>query len=373
MEKNDLFDLDFSMVTDSTAVNTEELRDKILDSLTEVLSSCFTSNEKRRIIKVGNRLNFACPYCGDSLQNARKKRGNLYMGNLFYRCYNTGCEHASLPFVRFVEDFKLKDNFTANELLYMRSRKTDVDFGNYNPKQFAGAVSKLDEYSINREYLMSLLGIKEVFNTRNGMEYLRKRKQDQMNMNLFGFDDHRDDLYFFNLNGKGDRVISTQIRHLRAGKNDRRFTTHNYSKLITDFVKIEDPDPDVMIMMDRYGLIYNILRVKMTQTLDILEGPMDCNHITNSVATMSASTKVYFSHGRYLYDNTTIDNAGRYASIDMLNKGYKVFGWKKFLDDYSKFSHCKDVNDIVRLDDKFPFNEIKNDYYISDKLDLIYL
>lgn len=369
----DLFNLDFSMVTDNTAVDVDALRPKIIDAIMGVLSSMFISTEKRRIIKVNNRLNFACPYCGDSTHNNRKKRGNLYLGNLYYRCYNTGCENDSLPFVKFVRDFNLSDQFTAAEISYMGSRRTDIDFGGYNPKTFTGQLAKLDEYAINREYLMSLLGAKEIYNTKKGMEYIKLRKQMLVDTNLFGFDEKNNDLYFFNLNAKGDMVISTQIRHLNERKNDRRFTTHNYSKLITDFVKIDDPDPDTMLMMDRYGLIYNILRINMGKSLDILEGPMDSNHIKNSVATMSASTKVYFSNGKYLYDNSTIDKAGREASTEMLMKGYTVFAWKKFLSDYGQFSNCKDINDIVRRDELFPINEAKNDYYINDPLDIIYL
>ena len=46
------------------------------------------SNEKRRLLESKERLNFACPYCGDSTDSPRKKRGNLYWNNLHFHCYN---------------------------------------------------------------------------------------------------------------------------------------------------------------------------------------------------------------------------------------------------------------------------------------------
>jgi hypothetical protein len=138
-------------------------------------------------------------------------------------------------------------------------------------------------------------------------------------------------------------------------------------------VKIEDPDPDIMALMDKYGLIYNILRVNMGSKVYILEGPIDSNHIKNSVATMSASTKVYFSNGYYIYDNSIVDAAGRSSSIKMLKEGQNVYAWKKFAKDYPQFGQLKDVNDIMRKDENFPINDVKDNYFINNELDMIYV
>lgn len=376
MEELDLFNLDFSIIGDSPSnVDTEQLKQKIVSAISDVLSSSFANSEqKQKIITLPNRLNFACPYCGDSQFNSRKKRGNLYTGNLFYKCYNTGCTSDSLPFERFIEDFNLGDRFTSSEIIHIRNAKNnEMNFGGYSTAQFTTRINKLDEYAIDRDYLMSVLGLKEPRNTKVGYAYLKMRKQLEIDTRVFGFDEKRDDLYFFNLNAKGDKVISTQIRHLRAKRNEQRFTTYNYSKLIVDFIGIDDPDPDTMAMMDRYGLLYNILRVKMGSPLYVLEGPMDSNHINNSVATMSASTKAYFRNGYYIYDNTMEDDAGRHASMEILKKGFNVFAWSKFMKDYPQFRGLKDINDIMKKDDRFPINDVIPDYFINSEIDLIYL
>lgn len=371
----DLYNLDFSILGDSTEnVDVDQLKQKIIESISSVLSSIFVSGPKLTIVPIGNRLNFACPYCGDSKTNTRKKRGNLYIDNLHYKCYNTGCLSDSLSLNRFLEDFNLEQNFTFSEISYIRSKKgTDMTFGGTTISRFTNHLAKLEEYAIDRSYIMSLLGVVEVYKSKRGLEYLKMRKQAMMDTNLFAFDDKNNDLYFFNLTNKGDKIIGCQIRHLNARKNDRRFTTHNYSKLVTDYIKIGDPDADIMAMMDKYGLIYNILRTDMNKKVYILEGPMDANHIKNGVATMSASTKVYFNNGYYIYDNSLVDTAGRVSAIDRLKEGQYVFAWKNFCKDYPQFASLKDINDIIKKDELFPINDVKDNYFINDELDMLYI
>ena len=57
----------------------------------DILSKEFPREpSKQKIYRAGNRLNFSCPYCGDS-RDGRKKRGNFYLDTLSYKCYNGGC------------------------------------------------------------------------------------------------------------------------------------------------------------------------------------------------------------------------------------------------------------------------------------------
>jgi predicted RNA-binding Zn-ribbon protein involved in translation (DUF1610 family) len=53
-------------------------------------------SEKRKLVPYPKtspkRLNFACPYCGDSEKVRTKKRGNVWLNTLIYRCYNCGEE-----------------------------------------------------------------------------------------------------------------------------------------------------------------------------------------------------------------------------------------------------------------------------------------
>ena len=59
----------------------------------------------RRQLKVNrDRLNFACPYCGDS-SDQYKKRGNVYFKSLQFHCYNGGCSKRHTDLVTFFRDF----------------------------------------------------------------------------------------------------------------------------------------------------------------------------------------------------------------------------------------------------------------------------
>ncbi len=65
--------------------------EKIEQVVSEILVREFTdSHGKQNVFRCGNRLNFSCPYCGDS-HDSRKKRGNFYLDTLAYKCYNGGC------------------------------------------------------------------------------------------------------------------------------------------------------------------------------------------------------------------------------------------------------------------------------------------
>ena len=46
-----------------------------------VLNKEFSNNHKRRAVPYEDRVNFACPYCGDSQKNKRKARGYFYIKN----------------------------------------------------------------------------------------------------------------------------------------------------------------------------------------------------------------------------------------------------------------------------------------------------
>ena len=79
-----------------------ELKDKILNKLQNILHNEF-HGEKARIKQGYDRINCACPYCGDSADNVYKKRGNVYWKTLMYHCYNCG-KHTNV--ISLLKDFK---------------------------------------------------------------------------------------------------------------------------------------------------------------------------------------------------------------------------------------------------------------------------
>ena len=70
--------------------------------LQKILNKEFSNTQKRRINDFNDRLNFACPFCGDSHKNNHSKRGNLYFNKLFFICFN--CDKKT-TFDRMCKDF----------------------------------------------------------------------------------------------------------------------------------------------------------------------------------------------------------------------------------------------------------------------------
>ena len=93
-----------------------------------VLNKRFVSGPRTIINLHRDRLNFACPFCGDSSDDNYKKRGNLYFNNLMYHCYNGGCSHPHSNFIEFIKEFN--ESITnlddlSSFLDYMNNNKYD--------------------------------------------------------------------------------------------------------------------------------------------------------------------------------------------------------------------------------------------------------
>src|SRR6056300_889424 len=107
-------------------VISSEMKARIIDKVVRVLHLNHSHSEKRRILESKERLNFACPYCGDSHDSPRKKRGNLYWNNLQFHCYNCSA-HESL-------DTFLKDH---NQNFEGEDRIDVINFIKENKKNFS--------------------------------------------------------------------------------------------------------------------------------------------------------------------------------------------------------------------------------------------
>jgi predicted RNA-binding Zn-ribbon protein involved in translation (DUF1610 family) len=63
--------------------------EEVKSLVSKVLEKSFTGNHSKQKIYIStNRLNFSCPYCGDSHKNNHAKRGNLYYNRLIFICFN---------------------------------------------------------------------------------------------------------------------------------------------------------------------------------------------------------------------------------------------------------------------------------------------
>jgi predicted RNA-binding Zn-ribbon protein involved in translation (DUF1610 family) len=102
---------DIFSVSSLSVINEVTEKIDILDlkaKIYQILSATFISGIKTDIIMSSDKISFACPYCGDSATNSRKKRGNVFLESMTYHCFNCG-KHRRI--YQFLEDF---NKFLAN-------------------------------------------------------------------------------------------------------------------------------------------------------------------------------------------------------------------------------------------------------------------
>jgi DNA-directed RNA polymerase subunit RPC12/RpoP len=61
-------------------------------------------------------IEMACPICGDSAKNLHRKRGNLFLNNMFYVCFNCGERMGYLKLLERFGFIKLVEEKTKNRI-----------------------------------------------------------------------------------------------------------------------------------------------------------------------------------------------------------------------------------------------------------------
>jgi hypothetical protein len=346
---------------------------KIESLVREVLSREFPgSPNKQRIYSSGNRLNFSCPYCGDS-NDARKKRGNFYMDTQAYKCYNGGCGvfKSSLSFFN---EFGVYGKLSRDEVSEIK-KILDENRDKRRPIIGSTDISMFFEDDINkfiipRSQFMESLGLKDVAG-QPIERYLRKRYQSIDNR--FAWDPKKEKLFLFNLD-KEDKILGLQLRNMNSIKGSSKYLTYKLSGIWEKLLFCKDKEfLDGCRKIDPISSVFNVATIDFGQDITIFEGPMDSWLWKNSVGLCSVENRFPFDveNIRFWYD---WDKAGLNKSIELLTAGFKVFNWGKFLEDHTITKNRKwDLNDLVihlRKTGK-KIRRFEN-YFTDDVLDLGY-
>lgn len=371
--------IEFKSFLDDSSIlekfDNKAVSDKLYNAVTRILESTFAGiTPKLEIKNRDGSINFACPICLDSSHNFNEKRGHIYHDGLNFKCWNCGAWR-TLP--DFLAEFGMGDVLTSAEIKYLKDnalerRKFTLSSGNfaYHSTDFLG----IEEFAIPRSQIMSKAGLIDVENDNKILNYLRGRLQIPYDKDLrhFAYNRKDDMLCYFNTFADKEKVIGMQFRNqsFKKGRGSR-FLSLKYSDIWHQIFGVEKIKDELKDKIDKFALIYNVMRVNYNQPVFIFEGTMDANHFSNSLATWSASTKIYLDNGYYFYDNTTIDKAGMDASIAMLKKGHYVFLWKKFVDKFPQYRYCKDLNDVFK---RQPIKQKElMQYFSKNTLDMLYL
>jgi hypothetical protein len=369
----------------------------VKDFCKEVLVNRFPGEPTRQEINENgtDKLNFCCPFCGDSKVDRNKKRGNLYLNTETYKCYNDGCE-VQMPLEKFVSRLGLKYGIAIPNI-----KKAAVFTVLTSPKKRGFILEFLLTHQ-SRENLLSLEETVERFRlTRCSdapegsrvYEYVNKRMLFDLPMfeRTCYYDSIQNKIYIFNVDLKSDKIIGFALRYIIDQPSGLKYNIKNYSELEkTGLVK--GMDVEFIEKINSLNNYFNILNLDFTKDITVTEGQFDSLFIENCTATtgVTKSKKMLDDltqkqKTRILFDN---DEAGLSHSIELLKKGYRVFMWasviqtlkKKYIHQNIQIKTIKDINDLFifmkRMDpelDYLKFNQFINQYFTSSHFDMLLL
>lgn len=343
----------------------KDTRQSIKDSIKNILVENFSNKNKHQILEYEDRLNFACPYCGDSI-NSRKKRGNVYLDNLTFHCFNCG-RHTN--YIKFMHDFNQSIGIinldTVSETIKTGKKKKHESFD-------IEIFDILENLSFSRKELKTKFRLSEILEGSKIYEYLKSRCLQNKTTN-FLYNSYHDELWVLNFTKSG-KICGCQIRSFNPDKV--KYRTYNISKLYQYSDKeFPEYDEETIIVLNQISMTFNILNVNLFDNLYIFEGGIDSMFLPNSIGICGVGRNFdlveSLSNTMYMFDN---DNPGFLKTKEKLCQGKRVFMWKKLLNDLNISEYIKDFNDLiiymVKNKIKFNFNNM-SEYFTNEQLDLI--
>jgi len=356
----------------STSKNlNEELKNKIRSLVKAVVVQEHNHPSKQMVKEMPGRLSVACPYCGDSTTDMLKKRGNMYWDTLQYHCYNCN-EHGDLN--RFLKDFDLKLRESTDRIdviEYIKDKKVDI-------KQIEtlkhGIYVKANEHAIEINDFKKHFGAKSIEPGDFPWFYLRDRALHKKTSE-FLYSNNGKNLWILNKTPDG-KILSCQSRKL--GKYKSRYLTYDLAKLHEEMGREFPFTDEDKTALTKLSTLFNIMRIDMTRSVTIFEGPLDAMFMQNSIALATAGRSTTeldeIPTTRYMFDN---DETGKKKMLEKLRNNKSVFMWSKFLSDFKLNTYTiKDLNDLVlkcyELKQGEPLKKIE-DYFTTSKLDALYI
>jgi len=368
------------------------LLNNIEEKIKKILEKKFKKDSfhKRQIDHYSDRINIACPFCGDSLKDPRKKRFNIYKNSLSCHCFNCNYHSGINSFLKqFDEELSMEDKIQVHEI----QQSTKKFEKRLSTNQSSFAFQLLDKLAIPKSVLFNILKLSTPYKSKECSDYLNYRKINIKQWKYFAYDEISKELYILNINSN-DRVIGMQIRQLDPNSKKTRYLTRSLSKIYTNILKKdistiierllksmnngekyimeEDGIENILANLDRLSGLFNVMNVDMNSPLTIVEGPIDSLCITNAIA-LQGATKLNnyfddFKMVRFLFDN---DKVGKEHSLNKLKTNKKVFLWSMYLKKMNINNKVKDINDIIRLN--FFNNEVYESCFSDDEFDAIFL
>ena len=367
----------------------------IVDITQQILNKEHKYSIQRKIYDYNNRINFACPYCGDSSTDKHKKRGNIYFDKLMFVCFNCG---KKVTFDKMCKDFTIQlDPGKKLEMIEFLSQSiTFTDYENdFMDTEFDKLINMEDLDRVFNDGSTCITDFRRIEEDGIIFNYLKSRAisgklTENIYQGKFWSNADRYEPVIILLNRRGSKVLGVQIRNLKDGRK-RLFKIYNFETLykwVTGKEEIDDIDINQLVIYNKLSYYFNILNIDFEKPITIFEGYLDSIFMPNSIGVVGTNTDVHFLEQnnlpiRYCYDN---DDAGYKKSNQKIENNYPVFLWMKLFDSIVKnkktddpyklmyrISKVKDLNKLAEL----VFNPYKKlnleEYFSKDIYDSIWL
>ncbi len=282
--------------------------------------------------------NFSCPICGDSQKNKTKARGYVFAkgNNLFYRCHNCGVSIGVGNFIKAVDESLYKEfvleRYKSGETNNTRSANTVLNIP--SPRFDKVAKQKIFEHAEWCDKLPS---------GHFCLEYLTKRKIPQQYHSKLLFTQHYKQFVDALVPNHGKQLI-----------DDARLVIpfyDEYNELIAVSGRaLETGDKTLRYITLRTNdsqdkLVYGLDRVNLSDTLKIVEGPIDSLFLKNCLASGDANLvlcadKISSDKIVLIFDNEPRNKEIVKMMQNAIGLKYDVVIWPSHIDG-------KDINEII--------------------------
>lgn len=349
-------------------IDEKAFRDKLKGLVQDILDRSFPGTyEKRRIADREERLNFACPYCGDSYADDHKKRANIYYKEYGFHCYNCG-KHVQLD--EFLKDFG-KDIDSSEKVFLHDIKKKTIERANIaQQKAFEYYIDfeMLDKYAIDKGQIMRKFRLVEAKLNSKMREYLEGRCQ--YGSEKFAYEPRNEKLFIFNFTKSG-KVLGFQVRNF---KYSPKYVTYEL-EMIYKKLGLDIPDNDEFREANKLSSCFGLNTVDFGKDIIVTEGPMDSFLVDNGmcVCGLKKAFPFDFANIKYMYD---YDLPGVKKSLEIAKTGKSVFMWKKYCEaaGIEKAGDKLDWNDAIKLQQGREGGVLSPDaFFTSNKYDLYYI
>ena len=344
----------------------------IKNILQKILDKEFANVQKRRVNDYSDRLNFACPFCGDSHRNNHAKRGNLYFNRLVFICFN--CDKKT-TFDRMCKEFN--EQIDPDKKLEMIEHLDSIMTYNDYQSEFVDAKfdNLIDLGDLEKSIELNLTPFSDFkpIQVNGGIyKYLIGRgiepdKHKNIYQAKYWKNEDESEWIIVMLNRRDTKLLGMQVRNLKEGRK-RMFKIYNYENILewVNLAKEEPKQVDIneLVIYNKLSYYFNILNVDFDKMITVFEGYLDSLFYPNSIGLVGVNTDFRFLENsgfdlQYFFDN---DEAGFKKSEEKLKEGYTVFLWNKLFesivdqknsnDPFSllhRISKVKDVNKLCQL------------------------